>query len=121
MSHFLLPNRGKLAPGELDGRYADEALELMLLDLAREKINPRQCQAKLFGGGNMFPRQVRASNVNVGQKNGEAARLLVVARGISIVSESLFGVGHRQIVFDVASGDVWSHQTTPDNKKETAR
>jgi chemotaxis protein CheD len=25
-----------------------------------------------------------------------------------VVTESLFGVGHRQIIFDVSKGDVWS-------------
>jgi chemotaxis protein CheD len=26
------------------------------------------------------------------------------------VSESLFGIGHRQIIFDVSNGDVWAYQ-----------
>ena len=40
-----------------------------------------------------------------------AARRLLLAHRIPVHSESLFGVGHRQIVFDVASGDVWVRQT----------
>ena len=28
-------------------------------------------------------------------------------------AESLFGVGHRQIIFDVSKGDVWSRQVRP--------
>lgn len=113
MSHFLLSSRGAAATGELDGRYAAEAMTLMLRDLAREKVAPQECQAKLFGGGNMFPRQVPRNAQNIGRKNGEAARLLLDRHRIPVISESLFGVGHRQIIFDVGTGHVWSRQIKP--------
>jgi chemotaxis protein CheD len=114
MSHFLLSDRGTQRPGELDGRYAEEAMSLMLRDLARQKVDPMECQAKLFGGGNMFPKHARAGSApNIGQKNGEAARRLVRLHGIPVISECLYGVGHRQIIFDVASGHVWSRQVKP--------
>lgn len=115
MSHFLLPSRGspRLLGQGLDGRYGDEALQAMLADFERAGIRPSQCQAKVFGGGNMFPGQSRAGAIQVGQRNGEAARVLLQEHGIALVGESLFGYGHRQIIFDVDSGDVWSCQVAP--------
>jgi chemotaxis protein CheD len=117
MSHFLLPSRGNELTGtrhdELDGRYGDEALSVMLAELARLGVAPSQCQGKIFGGGNMFPAQTRAGSIPVGQRNGEAACLLLKRRGIPIVSTSLYGAGHRQIIFDLATGDVWSNQVKP--------
>ncbi|CAD5369056.1 putative chemoreceptor glutamine deamidase CheD 2 [Rubrivivax sp. A210] len=114
MSHFLLPTRGSRAPGgELDGRYGDEALQLVLRDLRRARVPHSQCQAKIFGGGNMFPGFKMSSAMSVGQRNGEAARELLRLLGIPVVSESLFGDGHRQVIFDIASGDVWLQQVTP--------
>ena len=112
MSHFLLPTRGRVAMDmqSLDARYGDEALMLMLADLERAGIRAAQCQAKVFGGGNMFPGHARKGGKHVGRKNGEAARELLQSHGIPIVSQSLFGIGHRQIIFDVSKGDVWSHQ-----------
>ena len=112
MSHFLLPTRGLVTTEvhPLDARYGDEALTLMLSELEHAGIRPSQCQGKIFGGGNMFPKQSRASAKHVGRKNGEAARALLIEHNVSIVSESLFGVGHRQIIFNVSNGDVWSHQ-----------
>lgn len=112
MSHFLLPSRGSSAAPvqELDGRYGDEALELMRQDLQRAGVRVGQCQAKIFGGGNMFPKHARAERMHVGRKNGEAARRMLQQHGIPIVSESLFGIGHRQIIFDVSNGDVWAYQ-----------
>jgi chemotaxis protein CheD len=107
MSHFLLADRGTSAPGELDGRYGDESMTLMMQGLAQAGVRGQECQAKLFGGGNMFPELMLAGGINVGRRNGEVARQIVQSLGIRVVSESLFGVGHRNIVFDVRTGDVW--------------
>lgn len=115
MSHFLLPTRANASHTihSLDGHYGDEALALMCRDLQALGVDPRQCQAKLFGGGNMFPGRVRSDSGHVGQRNGEAARELLLQYGIPITIESLFGMGHRQIIFDISKGDVWSRQVRP--------
>jgi chemotaxis protein CheD len=121
MSHFLLPTRAVAVTGQvLDGRYGDEALQWMMKDLKAAGVNPRQCLAKIFGGGNMFPDHPRASAITVGQRNGEAARLLLQDQGIEVVSESLFGVGHRQIIFNVSNGDVWARQVRPSSREMAA-
>ena len=119
MSHFVLASRGIVSskapvgrPG-LDAKYGDEALELMLHELARLKVDAAECQAKIFGGGDMFPTQKNDGAIAVGRRNGEAARLLLRSHGIEPISESLFGAGHRQIFFDVGSGHVWSRQVAP--------
>lgn len=110
MSHILLSQRPGPLLSALDGRYAEEALCLMLRDLAFFGIGPGQCQAKLFGGAGMFPGKPLPDAFHVGRNNGEAARALVARHGIPVVSESLFGIGHRNVIFDVATGDVWSRQ-----------
>ena len=107
MSHFMLPGRRK---GERpDARFGDDALALMLGGLEAYGVRAGECQAKLFGGGDMFPGR-HDDGPGIGQKNGEAARALLAGHAIPVVSESLFGAGHRQILFDIASGDVWSRQ-----------
>ncbi len=122
MSHFLLATRGDMRDvadvhglelQQLDARYGDEALRLMLHELARKNVVAAQCQAKIFGGGNMFPALLQSASVPVGRRNGEAARSLLQAHGIEVVCESLFGAGHRQIAFDVDSGNVWARQLAP--------
>jgi chemotaxis protein CheD len=120
MSHFLLSERVAGLPAELDGRYAEEATELMLRDLAREGVTPQQCQAKLFGGGNMFPQHVTPGSGNIGHKNGEAARALMLQHSIPIMSESLFGVGYREVIFDIETGDVWLRQVSPSDPATAA-
>ena len=110
MSHFLLPSRRGDPRGELDGRYGEEVMSIMLAKLAAVQVNPAECVSKIFGGGNMFPSHGLNDARKVGIKNGEAARALLRAHRIPIVSESLFGNGHRRIIFDVCTGDVWARQ-----------
>ncbi|MBB2485356.1 chemotaxis protein CheD [Mitsuaria sp. WAJ17] len=105
MSHFLLPGNGDRQGLELNGRYGHDALALMLLDLKMLGAEPQDCEAKLFGGGAMFASEGPLSTV--GWRNGEAARRMLAERGIRVVSESLYEAGHREIIFHVASGEVW--------------
>jgi len=76
---------------------------------------------KVFGGGHMFPEQItdeacrdascskarRESCVSIGCQNICAARHLLEAGGYAIAAEDVGGVGSRQIIFDLRSGDVW--------------
>jgi len=109
MSHFLLATRPHQAD-DLDGRYGDEAVLLMLRELMRRAVAPSECEAKIFGGARMLG---EAEAGQVGRNNGEMARRLLRELNIHVVSESLYGVGHRNIVFDVATGNVWSRQVSP--------
>jgi len=111
MSHFLLAARTCHDEG-IDGRYGDEALQLMTIKLATFGVNAAECEAKIFGGASMMAGGLN-DTVQVGQKNGTAARLLLRQAGIAVVSESLYGHGHRNIIFDIASGDVWARQIKP--------
>jgi chemotaxis protein CheD len=107
MSHFLLWSRGGVPVGGApDGRYGDEALRLMLSGLARRGINHLQCQAKVFGGGNMFSHVAVSRMQMIGESNGQQAHAVLAQLGIKVVSQSLFGDGYRRICFDVRTGDV---------------
>ncbi|MES2265102.1 MAG: chemotaxis protein CheD [Pseudomonadota bacterium] len=113
MSHFLLSVGEKSHVAQLNGRYCEGAIALMLGELEQVGINPSECQAKIFGGGMMFPQIERANVQGIGRRNGEMAERLLMAHNIPVVSESLFGVGHRHIIFNVRTGDVWVRQGGP--------
>lgn len=111
MSHCLLPSRGSLKRhSKHDARYLDEAFYLMLRELLELDVPLAHCQAKVFGGGNMFPQHARSDQMHIGRKNGDMARALLEEADVPMVSEHLFGVGYRNIVFDIDSGDVWVRQ-----------
>lgn len=114
MSHFLLSEREAGTDGDppagLSGRYGKDAMELMVAQLKERRVPIRECEAKVFGGGTMFPAIESGRETGIGHRNGVAAEKLLSEYGIPVVSESLFGTGHRHILFDVATGDVWVRQ-----------
>ena len=119
MSHFLLADRGAHAAAHpLDARYGREALELMVQRLERMNVDVHACEAKIFGGGNMFPGKGNPAIVSIGSHNGEAARKILAERRILVRHEDLFGNGHRQVIFDIATGDVWVRQVPPPAYRE---
>lgn len=106
MCHYMLPSRQNRGSAALNGKYADEALELMLAEARRYGTPPEEYEVKLFGGGNMFPGHKYAGQ-SVAMRNIEAVRRLIAARGLKIKAESLGGSGYRNVIFDIARGDVW--------------
>ncbi len=116
MCHFMLPKRGLKASNEdaaaLDGRYADEALALLLKPLDSIGAAHKDYQVKLFGGGNMFPSLLNNNNTDpIGVRNVQAARRLIKQHGFTAVAEHLGDVGHRNIIFELWSGEVWLKHT----------
>jgi len=111
MCHYLLPQRRRTrAPDvseELDGRYADEAVQMFLREIAQHGTRVGEYEAKLFGGGRMFSAARSGRFTDVPNQNMEAGRALLAAHGFTVHAEDLGGNGHRQIIFDVASGAVW--------------
>jgi chemotaxis protein CheD len=106
LSHIILPGR-KHSPGTpLSGRYADEAVAIFAQELKRRNIAPRNCQVKLFGGGNMFAEQPLGKN-NIGHRNIEATRLALSEYGFVPISEHVGGTQRRRLFLDLGSGHVW--------------
>jgi chemotaxis protein CheD len=108
MCHFMLPARAVRPSDILDGRYADEAMLLFQKEIRTAKTKPGEYQVKLFGGGNMFRMPVRQGDcVDVACRNVMAARHLLRHHGYSVVSEHVGMHGHRNVIFELWSGDVW--------------
>jgi len=111
MCHYMLPERGSErrngdwpAP---DGRYADEAVAMMLKKMDAVGVCHKEYQVKLFGGGNMFPQTKQDASSQIGRQNVQTARQLVEHYGFTCVAEHLGGIGHRNVIFEVWSGEVW--------------
>ena len=81
MAHYMLPSRPGLAKGQP-------------LD------------------GRMFAHVQKAKrHVDVSDRNVEVGRQLMAQHGFRILAEDLGGDGHRSVVFDLWSGDVWLKKT----------
>lgn len=124
MCHYMLPSRGTKAGKQLDGRYADEALLLFMREIRAAGTWPDEYQVKLFGGGNMFRnigKKVSAQNKTQGDgsdcrdvpcRNRQIAYQLIQHYGFALTAEHLGGSGHRQLMFDIASGHAWVRQNS---------
>lgn len=107
------PSRRALDTTALDGKYADEALELMFSEIQRSGTRAGEYQIKLFGGGNMFPSTTKLRTQHVGLKNVEVVSQLLAHHGLKVSAEHLGGIGHRNLIFDIGSGHVWMRHQPP--------
>lgn len=105
MCHYLLPDRC-LRGAALDGRYAGGAMGLFLRAIRVSGAPPASWQVKLFGGGRMFG-NAATSPVDVGQRNIESGRHLLREHGFRISAEHVAGHGHRTIILDLQTGELW--------------
>ena len=134
MCHYLLPSRSRprVAGDALDGHYADEAMTMFLRELRGRRTEARDYVIKLFGGGKMFPSHARSKQCGAPQcgpteratcgdvacKNVEAAHRWLSDHRCSPASEHVGGLGYRQLIFELWSGDVWLRRGTPLSLKE---
>lgn len=112
MCHFVLPGRRSSrrkvsADYKHDGRYLDAAMILFEKEASQRGTSLSEYQAKIFGGGNMLSKSMRQKDELVGEINIVAARQQLADKGILLEVAHVGETGHRKIIFDVESGDVW--------------
>lgn len=115
MCHYMLPKNHrqhhkhphhKQHPHELDGKYAEDAIQMFMHEIKKSHTKTSDYEVKMFGGGNQFPDQDN-SVFTVSDKNVMLGHSLLDEYGFTLKSEHLGGIGHRNIMFDLWSGDVW--------------
>ncbi|AAO54443.1 MULTISPECIES: chemoreceptor glutamine deamidase CheD [Pseudomonas syringae group] len=119
MCHFMLPHRPHKHKA-LDGRYGDEALEMLIRHALANHTKPRDYQVKLFGGGQMFPEQQNDSQqLNVADLNVHAALAMAERHRLQLKAQDMGRTGHRTIIFDLWDGNVWvKHQPIEVTEKD---
>ena len=116
MSHYMLSSRPRPKKGDaLNGRYAVEVMEMFMRELKCSGTRPRDYQVKIFGGGRMFEHRGKdgkaPNDVGISERNVRVGRELVTRYGFTFAAEDLGGNGHRNVVLDLWSGDVWVKKT----------
>jgi chemotaxis protein CheD len=123
MCHYMLASGKKRRIGKLNGKYGEDAIMMFLEEAIRSGTNPNDYVFKIFGGGSMFPAQdghwpcqtapcaeVIDGCRNVACRNSNIGRALLRQHHLNVVAEHLGGTGHRNVIFDVWSGQVWVRQ-----------
>ena len=93
-------------------------MKMFDLALKLHQTNYKEYQAKIFGGANMFSKTTGFKDALIGEKNADKAMQLLMNRGAAITVVHVGEQGHRRIVMDVGTGDVWvKYQSdNPDEK-----
>jgi chemotaxis protein CheD len=88
-----------------DTAYGEAALANMGRQLRDRGIDPHQCLAWVYGGGNMFPEQIgdSASQGNVGAANLEWALGTLHRAGICVLGVDLGGHAYRKLRWTVGT------------------
>lgn len=114
MCHYMLPSRARRHGADLDGRYGDEAMALLIRHIHAAGGRLQDFEAKLFGGGRMFHHDYGEGRCCAGavhDRNVEVARAMAARHGLPIKAEHLGGHGHRQVILDLWSGHAWLKHT----------
>lgn len=84
-----------------DSAWGDAALRRVYGLLQERGIDPRQCEAWVYGGGNMFPEQFTTSHV--GACNAQWALDVLQAEGIRVLDTDLGGNHYRKLAWSVGA------------------
>jgi chemotaxis receptor (MCP) glutamine deamidase CheD len=106
MCHFVLPSRGRSHSRGLDGRYGDEAFDLMLREIRAARTRPEDYRVAFWRWQHVSRPGRRARHPLIGQKNVVLAHELVRTHCLRCVGAHVEGHGHRHLLFDIWSGRI---------------
>ena len=117
LAHIMLPYIREGKSRERPGKFADSSIEMMIKEMDRLGARPRDLQAKLYGGANMFPNIPGHGLTPIGDRNVEAVREVLGKHRIKIVEEDTGGIAGRTVVFDPEDGSVRIKSVHSEEKK----
>ncbi len=98
MCHIVHASDG-IHPSADDTSRAGPALARMFQLLRALGIEPRLCEAGVYGGGNMFPRL--AQGTHVGDRNAIWVLDALADAGVNVIAQDLGGLGYRRLGWTV--------------------
>lgn len=119
MCHFLLPCR-KRAPGTApEGRYGDEAVEMMVQRLCLAGTDARDYEATLYGGADTQS-GIGGPRAGIGERNIEAGWQLIDHYGFALTAVDVGDNVPRTVQMCLRSGMVNVRRGQPIGARKTA-
>ncbi len=100
MCHIVHASEGT-GPQKDSTAHASNAMLAMYRQLLDRGINPRMCEAYVYGGGNMFPAVF--SQAHVGETNARWVMKALAEEGIPVVEHDLGGASYRRLGWTVGN------------------
>ncbi len=85
VAHIMLPESGGC--GNRPGKFADTAVETLLMELTSQGSNKRNIEATIVGGASMFKQF--SGNLDIGNRNIEAVRKKLKELNIPLKAEDV--------------------------------
>ncbi|TAK99764.1 MAG: chemotaxis protein [Aquabacterium sp.] len=105
MCHFLLPKRPRLPDGSLDGRFGEEAVELLAREIKKTGTKTQDYEVHLYGGADTMPDQAKVK-FNIGERNVEKAWEIIDQYGFQLQCVDVGGNEPRNVTIDLTNGQV---------------
>ena len=107
LAHAMLPEENVKAKdggdSELQAKYADQAVALLIKDIVAAGGIKRKLEARLIGGAKMF-KLLSGDNYGIGYRNIESAKKKLAEVGVPIIKEATGGTVGRLVEFNLANG-----------------
>ncbi|MBO4509974.1 MAG: chemotaxis protein CheD [Lachnospiraceae bacterium] len=100
MLHVMLPDSSISKRTENPAKFADTGVEKLIEELRKQGVPQRALMAKMAGGARMFAFQGSGDYLNIGERNAEAVKGILMKKGIPIVASDCGGTYGRTIEFD---------------------
>lgn len=105
MCHYLLPGRVRAPGSPRDGRYGDEAMEMLVESIHASGGRPQDYAAHLYGGADTLPAG-GGVKFNVGERNIERGWSLIDQYGFNLVNVDVGDRVPRNVALRLSDGQV---------------
>lgn len=102
--HIMLPDSTQFNNVNKPAKFADLGIPLMVDELKRKGAVVSRLQAKLAGGAQMFSGLDKKFVLNIGQRNTEMTRKILMKMGIKPMAEEVGGNRGRTMILDLSTG-----------------
>jgi len=100
MAHIMLPENKNSSDNNLKAKYADTAIKNLLDELVSHGADIRNLKAKIVGGASIFVNENDVDMFNIGKRNADKVKKLLIDNNVKIISEDIGGRNGRNVIFD---------------------
>lgn len=105
MVHYMLPDSTKLKNNNNIAKFGDTGIRELYRQMLANGASPRRMVAKIAGGARMFEVSGLSNIGNVGERNAEAAKIILKELNIRLIAEDT-GLNYgRTVELDCNNGD----------------
>ncbi len=104
--HIMLPERGRASDANVY-KFADSGIQETLRKLCAFGAVKKRMVCKIAGGAKMFEMKGGGGLGNIGERNAQNVKRILMAEGLRVASEDTGANYARTMLLDVATGKVY--------------